>query len=144
MADIAVQQHFAVFYSPGTFVAETTEKPVSRWDVAEAVALADSITERYGATPYGFRFITRGRAADELDSRQIAASPMHYLDCKVETLEEIEARDLPDESILRSNMRCNGYDRVAVTTKGWKWTQPLQPDDIVIDRATLSTTQGEA
>ncbi|KQY96411.1 DUF551 domain-containing protein [Brevundimonas sp. Root1423] len=73
-AAVVVQQHFVLFLSPGTFVAEATEKPVPSWDVATAVAMADSITERHGATPYGFRFITRGRAADELDSRQIAGN----------------------------------------------------------------------
>jgi len=58
---------------------------------------------------------------------------MYYLPhCKVETIEEIEARNLPDERILRSNMRGNGYKRVIVTTKGWKWTQPLYDTDVVL------------
>jgi hypothetical protein len=32
----AVKQHFVTFYSPGTFFAETSEKPIDSWDVEKA------------------------------------------------------------------------------------------------------------
>jgi hypothetical protein len=128
-----MQQHFVTFYSPGTFVAETTAKPVDSWNVDDAVAMAALIEERHGAKPYGFRFTTRGREDSELDSKVIATSPMHYIGGKVETREEIEARNDPNEEILRSNLRCNGHERVWTTTNGWRWTQPLGSDDVVID-----------
>jgi hypothetical protein len=131
----AVQQHFVTFYSPGTFVAEATERPIAAWDTDAALAMAAEITERYGATPYGFRFTTRGRAVDELDSRVIATSPMHYFGVKVETLEEVKARATDKDSVLLANMECNGYDRIVTTTKGWRWTQPLSADDIVLEAA---------
>lgn len=127
-----LKQHFVTFYSPGTFMAEDTTKPIDAWDTDAALKLAAEITERYGAKPYGFRFTTRGREDHELDSKVIATSPMHYFGVKVETLAEVQARNLPDERILRSNMECNGYDRIVVTTSGWKWTQPLNADDIVL------------
>jgi hypothetical protein len=127
-----IQQHFVTFYSPGTFTAETTTKPIDAWNVDDAVAMAALITERHGAKPYGFRFTTRGREAHELDSKEIATGPMHYIGGKVETLEEIRARHNPDERILLSNMECNGWSRVWTTTEGWRWTQPLKDDDVVI------------
>lgn len=127
-----MQQHFVTFYSPGTFVAETTQKPIEAWNMDDAVAMAGNITERHSAKPYGFRFTTRGREAGDLDSKVIATSPMYYIGGKVETLEEVEARNSPDEEILRSNMRYNGYNRIWTTTNGWRWTQPLRVDDIVI------------
>lgn len=133
MADnISVKAHFVTFYSPGTFVAESTTKPIPSWDVDLAVAMMTDIKERHGARPYGFRFTTRGRAADELDSKVIATGPMHYVGGKVETREEIETRNDPSEKILRSNLRMNGYDRIWRTTEGWGWTQPLSSDDVVI------------
>ena len=125
-------QHFVTFYSPGTFVAEQTSKPIAAWNVDDAVGMAALISERYGASPYGFRFTTRGRGPDDLDSKVIATSPMHYIGGKVETLEEVEARNAPDESILRSNMRGNGCKRIWTSTAGWKWTQPLSDEDVVI------------
>lgn len=128
-----MKQHFVIFYSPGTFVAETTSKPIDAWNVDDAVAMSAMIEERHGARPYGFRFTTRGRGPDDLDSKEIASSPMHYIGGKVETLEEVEARGDPSEAILRSNMRGNGYKRIWTSTKGWKWTQPLKDDDLVID-----------
>jgi hypothetical protein len=127
-----MQQHFVTFYSPGTFVAEETTKPIDSWSVDDAVAMAALITERYNAKPYGFRFTTRGREAGDLDSKQIAASPMHYIGGKIETIEEVFLRNDPSESILRSNMECNGYKRIWTSTQGWRWTQPLQDDDVVL------------
>jgi hypothetical protein len=57
---------------------------------------------------------------------------MHFVGGKIETREEIEARNDPSENILRSNMRANGIERIWVTTEGWKWTQPLSDSDIVV------------
>lgn len=131
-----MEQHFVTFYSPGTFAAEATTKPVDAWAVPLALEMMADIKERHGATPYGFRFSTRCRADDELDSKVIATGPMHYVNVKVETLAEIEARNDPKEEILRSNMRRNGYDRVATTTTGWKWTQPLREDDVIVEAAS--------
>lgn len=127
-----MEAHFVTFYSPGTLVAEQTEKPIQSWDVDLAVAMSSDIKERYGARPYGFRFTTRGRGPDDLDSKVTAKSPMHYIGGKVETREEVEARNDPSETILRSNMRGNGYERIWVSTEGYRWTQPLQADDVVI------------
>ena len=129
---ITTQQHFVTFYSPGTFVAETTAKPIDAWDVEVAKGMAAEITERHGARPYGFRFTTRGRGPADLDSREIDRSPFYYIKGKIETLADVEARADPKESILLSNMRCNGYDRIITSVEGWKWTQPLADDDIVL------------
>jgi hypothetical protein len=129
-----MKRHFVTFYSPGTFVAETTTKPITAWNVEAACALAAGINERHGARPYGFRFSTRARGPDDLDSREVASSAMYYLGGTVETLAEVEARNDPSERILLSNMRGNGYDRI-VRSGGpgrWSWTQPLCPDDVVI------------
>jgi hypothetical protein len=130
-----MEQHFVTFYSPGTFVAETTAKPIDSWDVDKARAMAAEIVERYDAKPYGFRFTTRGREDHELDSHEIAHSPMHYLKGRIETLAQIEARADPKESILLGNMRSNGWNRVITSVEGWKWTQPLNDGDVVLDAA---------
>ncbi len=127
-----IEKHFVTFYSPGTFVAETTEQPIDAWDVEAARRMAKRIRERHGATPYGFRFTTRSRGDKDLDSKVVKKSPMHYLGGKVETLAEIEARNDPREAILRDNMRGNKWDRVVTTTNGYRWTQPLEKDDIVL------------
>jgi hypothetical protein len=66
-----MKKHFVTFYSPGTMVAETTEKPIASWNIKTAKQMASSIRERHGACPYGFRFTTRSRKANELDSKVI-------------------------------------------------------------------------
>ena len=133
MSKLAVQAHFVTFFSPGTFVAEETSRPIKSWDIETARLMAGKIVERYDAIPYAFQFSTRGRNASDLDSKTIAESPMYFLPhCKVETLEEVEKRNAKDEEILRYNMRTNHYDRIIVTTKGWKLTLPLSDKDVVL------------
>lgn len=127
-----MKKYFVRFFSPGTLFAEQSEQEIDAWDVEKAQRIAEGITERHSAIPYGFQFVTRMRGPDDLDSHIAERSPMYFINCKVETLAEIEARNDPDEAILLSNMRINGYDRVAVTTKGWKWTQAIGPDDVVL------------
>jgi len=130
--DLVVKKHFVTFMSPGTFVSETTTKEIGEWNVEQAMQMARDIKERHGATPYGFYFSTRGRKADELDSREICTSKKYYLGGKVETQEEIIARNLPDENILRSNMRNNGIKRIITNTNSYKIVQPLDDDDVVL------------
>ena len=127
-----MEKYFVTFLSPGTFLAETSSKNVDSWDVDEAVMMADAIVERYGARPYGFYFTTRTRTDNELDSRQTAKSGTYYLNSAVETYEQIERRDNPDDKILLSNMKGNDWNYVAVSLNGYKSVQPLYPGDIVL------------
>ena len=127
-----MNKHFVTFYSPGTFVAEQNVEAIDSWDVKEAQKRAKKVKQRYGATPYAFQFSTRSRGPDDLDSKVSERSPMYFVNCKVETLAEVVKRNDPKEQILRSNMRNNGYDRIAITTKGWKWTQPVKADDVIL------------
>lgn len=129
-----MKKHFVTFYSPGTFAAEYTTLPIDSWDVATASEMAHSIKERHGATPYGFRFSTRKRSAKDLDSTIDKTSPMYFLGGKVETLNEIKARNDPSESILLGNMEYNKYKRVITNTNSYRrWTQPLENGDVVLD-----------
>lgn len=125
-------KHFVTFYSPGTFVSETTSLPIDSWDVDKAVEMSASIQERHGATPYGFFFTTRSNNNDMLDSKEAARSNMYYLGGEVRTVEEVEADNLPDEHILRSNMRFNKWDRVITNNNSWRITLPLREGDVVL------------
>lgn len=57
-----MEQHFVTFYSPGTFVAETTAKPVESWDVDLAVAMSSDIpgTPRRPALRLSFHHARQG------------------------------------------------------------------------------------
>lgn len=128
-----VRKHFVTFYSPGTFVSETTAHPIDSWDVNKAMEMAHDVTERYGATPYGFKFSTRSRGDADLDSKQAAESPFYHLGGRVETLAQVEARNDPKEDILRSNMRCNDIAKVVINDNSYRSTHPLGADDVVLD-----------
>ena len=127
-----MKKHFVLFFSPGTFVAEQTEMKIDSWDTDAAVEMARGIKERHGATPYGFRFITRERGPKDLDSRIAQRSGMYYLGGDVLTLEDLEKRNNPQDKILIENMRCNGWARVIENRNSWKWTATLEDEDVVL------------
>lgn len=128
-----MKKHFVQFYSPGTFVSEISEREIDSWDVEKAKELARAIKERHNATPYGFKFITRSRKDDELDSRLSDSSGMYYLGGKIRHLDFIILENNPDEQTLIWNMKMNGWDRVVTNTNSWKITQPLEEDDVVLE-----------
>jgi hypothetical protein len=128
-----VEKHFVEFFSPGTFISESTQKEIASWDVDAAKAMAKDIKERHASTPYGFRFITRSREESDLDSKITNRSGMYFLGGKVETLTEVEARNDPSERILRSNMRGNHWDKIITNTNSWKITLPLEQNDVVLE-----------
>lgn len=128
-----MKQHFVTFYSPGTFVPEETTKPILKWDVEKAKAIARRIKERHAATPFGFRFSTRSRTAKDLDSSVEKTSPMYYLGGKVETLAEVKKRATDDDRILVSNMECNEIKRIITNTNSWKHTTELRDKDVVLE-----------
>lgn len=130
---ITVKKHFVTFLSPGTLFAEQTTKPIDSWDTKKAVEMARGIQERHAATPYGFYFTTRGRDETDLDSKEIKRSKMYYLGGTILTVKDIEARKDPADRILISKMKCNGWKRVVQNDNSWRWTQPLQRGDKVLD-----------
>lgn len=130
--DSELRRHYVTFYSPGTFVAETTTKEVVAWDVDEVTKTARSVRERHAAIPYGFQFTTRVRGKEDFDSRVEATSPFYWLGGTVRTLQELETEADPSTAILRSNMRSNHWGVVITNTNSWDWTQPLNDTDIIL------------
>lgn len=127
-----MKKHFVTFLSPGTFTSERLTKEIDSWSVSTAVRMSKDVTERYGATPYGFYFTTRERGPEDLDSKVIETSPTHYLDGKVLTLQEVEDLNDSSHTILIQNMRRNKWDKVVMTNNSYSWVQPLEEDDVVL------------
>lgn len=128
-----MKKHFVTFTSPGTFVPEETVKDIDSWDVYKAIEMSKEITERYGSKPFAFRFSTRERGPDDLDSKVTQTSGRYYLGGTILTIEDIKARNDPKDQILISNMECNGYSRVIESCTPWRSTQPLEKNDIVLE-----------
>ena len=128
-----MEKHFVTFFSPGTFFAEESARPIKTWDVEAAKKMAREITERYNATPFGFRFTTRRRGRNDLDSKVVKTSGMYYLGGKVETLAQVKARATKDDRILVSNMECNKVKRIITNTNSWRYTGELHNEDVVLD-----------
>lgn len=127
-----MQKHFVTFFSPGTFVHETSELPIDSWDVDAAVKLASTIRERHGATPFAFQFSTRGRSEKELDSKVVKESPRYFLGGDVFTVEQLEKLADPSNNILIQNMKGNGWKQCVINRNSWKIAQPLNEGDVVL------------
>ena len=122
-------KHFVVFYWPGfMFADESIEYPVPAWDTVEAM----KIVKTFSSMPFCFRFLTRERGDDDLDSHISKRSGMFYIGGTVFTLDEIRAEHDPNNMILLSNMEGNKWDRV-VRVRGW--TQPFEEGDHLVDNA---------
>lgn len=127
-----MKQDFVTFYSPGTFVSESTTQPIDEWDVNKAIDMSKSIKERYGALPYGFQFSTNERGDNDLNSHETKRSPMYYLGGQIFTLEQLKLKNDPDDRILISNMESNKLDKIIVNTNSWKFTGVFHETDIVL------------
>lgn len=129
------QKHFIVFLSPGIFVSETREVEVPKHDVDRAIILAQDIVERHGAKPYGFQFITYEPGDGWSAPKETYRSPTYWLGGTVRTHDKVVADNLPNEDILRENMRINGIDRIITNTNSWRFTAELKSGDVVLDVA---------
>lgn len=138
---MAVQQkHYVIFNSPGTMFAEQSSREIDSWSPELACRLAKETNERHGAKPYGFRFETR-LVADPVSDGQggtldvqpktVAKSGMYFITGKILRLDEIP--ETQENSILRSNMRSNGYPVVIENTNSWKSTNPFESGDFLVD-----------
>lgn len=128
-----IRRHFVHFYSPGTFFNEETTKEIDSWDIEKACYTAHGITERYGATPYGFSFSTSERGPQDWEPHEIARSGIYYLGGCILTLEFIKGRNDPNDRILISNMEGNGWSRVIENRNSWKCVRPFAKDDVLLD-----------
>ena len=129
-----MEQSFVIFLSPGAFFSEQTERPIDSWDIEQAKAIAAGMVQGHNARPYGFKFVTRRRKDDEI----IKQSGVYYLGGKLRTLEQVEADNLPNEEILRWNMRENNYSAVIENTNSWKFTAPFNKEDVLLDFTMLA------
>jgi len=139
------------FFSPGTFVSETTSKEIGEWDTRMAIAMAERIVERHGAIPYGFRFETvRVGTTVDPDGAEVAVAPKtlntsgyYYIEGKLVTLDDVEARNDPSERILRDNMRYNRYPVIVETRRGYLHTRQFEHEDVIVDAAGNVTRRGD-
>jgi len=141
MTSKPTRKHFVTFESPGTFVHETTTKPIESWDPKLAVEMAEQIKERYNATPFGFYFTTALCAepvpdgeggALNVEPKQVAKSGRHFLGGTLETVDDVRARRDPKETILLSNMEGNRTPIIITVIRGYKSTHVFGESDCIV------------
>lgn len=137
-----MRKHQVRFYSPGTLFSESSIYDIESWDTAKAVELSEKVMERYNAKPYGFVFETLLVHDDvpdgeggtlKVESKRVAQSGVHFLGGKLETYDDVVARNDEKENILRSNMRGNEQWIVCINTNSWRSTMPFDEKDCIVD-----------
>ena len=142
-----MRKHQVTFYSPGTLFSESSTFDIDSWDTVKAVEMSEKITERYNAKPYGFVFSTLLIHDDvpdgeggflHVESKRVAKSGIHFLGGRLETYDDVVARNDDKEEILRSNMRCNEDWIICVNTNSFRSTLPFGEEDVIVDaRGTI-------
>ncbi len=145
-----MKKHSVIFHSPGTLFDETTAREVTERDPKQAALLAADIVERYGAKPYGFRFVTM-LVADpvpdgeggtlNVEPKEIERTGMHYLGGTV-----IRFDDIPDDkasAILRSNAQGNGWPLVVECRNSYRSVHPFVEGDTIVDALGNITDRGD-
>ena len=137
-----MRKHQVTFYSPGTLFSESSTFDIESWDPVKAVAMSETIKERYNAKPYGFVFSTLLVHDDvpdgeggllHVESKTVKKSGVHFLGGRLETYDDVVSRKDPKEDILQSNMRCNEDWIVCINTNSYRSTMPFNEDDCIVD-----------
>lgn len=119
------ERHYVRFFSPGTFVKEESQKAIESWDVPLAVRMSQSITERHGATPFGFEFTTqlegdpisdRRGGVLEVVPKQLASSGVYFLGGEVKKFCDIP--ETRGTRICRDPQPLTNNTRVAADAAG--------------------------
>ena len=115
----------AVYYLPGSFVAEETTLVLSEGTPEEALSKAPK---------RAFAFKLRTTKVAEIDDQILRGQPEYsghyYLPGAVQLSKDEVAEAEGERSILRRNMEYNGWDYVVRTKLGNY--QPLEANDVVL------------
>jgi hypothetical protein len=130
---------FVEYFSPGTFFAESSMRPCKYGDIMKALEMARGVKERYGATPYGFRFYRERlkTVEDEHGNKAVQStetvdkSGMYFITGTV--LHYDDVADTDENRILRSNMMGNNWPFMCDNRNSWRSSQPFHQEDCVVD-----------
>lgn len=119
------QTHSVTFFCPGSFMDEQQTHPIASWDSRRAIAMAETVVERYGAKPYAFRFQTQNANGEET-----AESGLHFIDGVVLTRDDVDPVKNP---VMHSNMGNEGWEVVCRTQRSYLHHGVFRPGDCTVD-----------
>jgi hypothetical protein len=147
-----MRKHQVTFYSPGTLFSESSTHDIESWDTVKAVELAETVLARYNAKPYGFVFETIIVAEDvpdgeggtlKVQSKSVEKSGIHFLGGRLETYDDVVARNDDKENILRSNMRSNEMWVIIINDNSFRSTLPFNEEDYIVNARGIVVQRGD-
>lgn len=122
-------KHYIEVFYPGSFFSESSAKEISSRDTLPEI----------GEKAFGYRFFDRESTmqnGEELLGKAKNYSNSFYIGEELSAVQAIARH--PGNSILKSNIECNGYARLVLTKFGQ--LLPLEENDVVI----TSLNQGQS
>ena len=114
------------FYSPNILCADTWTEDVTGDDPNEVV---------WPERAYAFRMYYRVDVYIDGErfkgDNQGGGVTYYHPDSKVESIDEVRARNNPEDSTLLGNMECNGWSHI-IWTRWGNWPQPYESDTVVV------------
>ena len=118
--------YWAIFFTPGLFVAETWDKDFKKQPEPEEVEFPERA--------YAFQLYKREDVID--GGRTYKGKPekigklCYHKDSKVTTIAEVKKMQ-GDNKTLISNMECNKWNKV-IWTRWGNWPQPYEPKSVCV------------
>ena len=148
-----MKKYKVIFYSPGTFLSESSSYPIDSWDIVKAIELSEKVLERYNSKPYGFVFetilvlddVTDGEGGILKDTpKSVDRSGVHFMGGYLETYDDVVARNDSKENILRDNMMYNEHWIICINTNSYRSTLPFNEKDCIVDARGVVIERGNS
>lgn len=134
---------YVTFFIPGSFYNEETRVPISSWSIEEAKAKLAS-AHRW---TFGFQFskviesdpVPDGQGGFiRVQGKMVDTSGMYYVGGQVRDIVSVLQANIPEEDILRDNMRAN-WAAIVKTSQGN--SQPFNKEDVLLDKNTFEVLE---
>lgn len=122
------KETYLEFMYPGVITAEYSQKKVEGREPKKLEWPDGAYAAQY------FDIYTIEDEGHVYKTRRENLSPLYYKpDAKVMTVEDVE-REMPNEKILISNMKCNKWDKVVFSRFGdrYSWPQVFSKDCVIL------------
>lgn len=132
--------YLVTYYSPGSFVSETSSARFKNFNLASFVKRAKSISERHGSKPYGFTVEEKEEPVSmpvvegfkvEVEPNTLSSSGTYYITGNLIFYDDI--KNNKEKAILASNLYNNSLGIGIENCNSWKFTGDFERNDFIVD-----------
>lgn len=141
-----IRQYYQVtYYSPGSFFSETNEREFENFSLKEFTEKASTITQRYGAKPYGFKVQRLEEIVDMPDGFKCEPKIIEKAKCYYFiNAEVVFSKDLDKktEGIFISNLENNCQGVGIISRNSYRFNYFFNKEDFIVNSSGEITRTG--